>query len=132
MEFLIPLLGGALGAALVNGVLALYKIKRDRQTDHDQWLRNAKLEAYTEFLAAVSPFKRSRALRQADDEHYGSLYVAIYRLQILGSADVIEASQKAKISVDKLFKEETEAPEVFDTLKALAETMKAELDSFRK
>jgi hypothetical protein len=132
MEFLLPLLGGALGAALINGIVAVYKLKRDRLTEHDQWLRDAKLEAYSDFLAAVSPFKRSRSLREAYDEHYSLMYNSIYRLQIVGSKEVIEGSVKAKLSVDRLFKKEIDATETFDTIKALAEVMKAELEGFRR
>ncbi|MEW1821750.1 hypothetical protein AB0323_13340 [Arthrobacter sp. NPDC080031] len=50
MDFWIPLLGGALGAALINGIVALYKLKRDRQVEHSQWLRDAKQEAYANFF----------------------------------------------------------------------------------
>jgi hypothetical protein len=38
MEFLLPLLGGALGAAIINGVFAFFKLKHDKRVEHDQWL----------------------------------------------------------------------------------------------
>lgn len=50
MDFLIPLLGGALGAALINGVFGLYKIRRDAETEHVQWRRDQRQSEYTKFL----------------------------------------------------------------------------------
>lgn len=49
-NFLTPLLGGALGAASINCVVALYKLRRDRQMEQSQWLRDAKQEAYANFF----------------------------------------------------------------------------------
>ncbi|MEZ2389066.1 hypothetical protein AB6813_05850 [bacterium RCC_150] len=53
MDFWIPLLGGALGAALINGILALHKLRRDRLNEHEQWLRNEKIETYSQYLEII-------------------------------------------------------------------------------
>ncbi|MCZ9882021.1 hypothetical protein [Arthrobacter sp. B2a2-09] len=58
MDFWIPLLGGALGAALINGILALYKLRRDREVEHDQWLRNEKRDVYQEYLKSGNYLSR--------------------------------------------------------------------------
>lgn len=50
MEFWLPLLGGAAGAAIINGLIALYKLRRDKNDEHSQWLRNQQLAAYVDFL----------------------------------------------------------------------------------
>lgn len=57
MEFLLPLLGGALGAALINGVLAVYKLRHDVDLEHRQWSRNQRQETYFAFLSAVTDAK---------------------------------------------------------------------------
>lgn len=46
MEFLLPLLGGALGAAIINGVFAFFKLRHDKRVEHDQWLRDHQLTSY--------------------------------------------------------------------------------------
>lgn len=48
MDFLIPLLGGALGAALINGVFAYLKLNHDKLTEHEQWLRDKQLASYAD------------------------------------------------------------------------------------
>jgi hypothetical protein len=48
MDFWIPLLGGALGAAIINGVFAFFKLKHDKRAEHDQWLRDHQLTAYAD------------------------------------------------------------------------------------
>jgi hypothetical protein len=53
MEFLLPLLGGALGAALINGVFAFFKSKHDKRAEHDQWLRDKQVTAYAELIDSV-------------------------------------------------------------------------------
>ena len=50
MEFLLPLLGGALGAALINGVVAFYKLRRDASVEHEQWLRDRQEIAYADLI----------------------------------------------------------------------------------
>lgn len=57
MEFLLPLLGGALGAAAINGVVALYKLRHDVDLEHRQWSRNQRQETYFAFLSAVTDAK---------------------------------------------------------------------------
>jgi hypothetical protein len=53
MEFLLPLLGGALGAALINGLFAFFKMKHDKLTEHDQWLRGQQVAAYADLIDSV-------------------------------------------------------------------------------
>ena len=48
MDFWIPLLGGALGAAIINGVFAFFKLKHDKLAEHGQWLRDQQLTAYAD------------------------------------------------------------------------------------
>ncbi len=50
MEFLLPLLGGALGAAVINGVVAFYKLRRDASVEHEQWLRDRQVTAYADLI----------------------------------------------------------------------------------
>lgn len=55
MDFWIPLFGGALGAALINSIVAVYKLNRDTDVEHDQWTRNEKLKTYSQFLSDINP-----------------------------------------------------------------------------
>lgn len=51
--WLIPLLslvGGAAGAAVINGWFGLHKLKADKDTEHATWRRNEKRSAYVDFL----------------------------------------------------------------------------------
>lgn len=53
--WLIPLLslvGGAGGAAIINTLYGIKKQKQDRIDEHARWLRDRKLEVYSEFLRA--------------------------------------------------------------------------------
>lgn len=63
MDFWIPLLGGALGAALINGVLALYKLRHDVDLEHSQWSRNKRQDVYLGYMSAVAD--TSAALEEA-------------------------------------------------------------------
>lgn len=53
MDFWIPLIGSALGGAIVTSVFGLIKNRQDRHHEHDQWLRDQKLEVYANLLAAL-------------------------------------------------------------------------------
>lgn len=66
MDFWIPLLGGALGAALVNGIVAVYKLHRDREIEHEQWLRDQKVELYSNFLDAYTELYKQIQLAKDD------------------------------------------------------------------
>src|SRR4051794_21326420 len=54
MDFWIPLLGGALGAALINGLFGWWKHSAERKAEHDKWLRGQRQEAYVSFMRGVS------------------------------------------------------------------------------
>jgi hypothetical protein len=53
VDFWIPLLGGALGAAIINGAFAFFKMKHDKLTEHEQWLRGQQVAAYAELIDSV-------------------------------------------------------------------------------
>lgn len=46
----LSLIGGAAGAAIINGAFGIKKLKADRRDEHQRWLRDKKQEAYVEFL----------------------------------------------------------------------------------
>ncbi|MFF2297394.1 hypothetical protein [Arthrobacter sp. NPDC058127] len=50
MDFWIPLLGGALGAAIINGVFAYFRSKHDKLTEHGRWLRDQQATAYAALI----------------------------------------------------------------------------------
>jgi hypothetical protein len=47
---LLSLVGGAAGAAIINGAFGIKKLKADRRDEHQRWLRDKKQEAYVEFF----------------------------------------------------------------------------------
>jgi hypothetical protein len=68
MDFWIPPLGGALGAAFINGVVAVYKLQRDRAIEHEQWLRDQKLELYANFLDSYEELYKQIKLARNDGD----------------------------------------------------------------
>jgi hypothetical protein len=96
MEFLLPLLGGALGAAVINGVLALYKLRKDKSDEHWQWLRNQRLDAYVAFLETNDNVQRSfhdlKHQRKTPEDIYTLIEeMSVQRLQLLGSSETTAA-----------------------------------------
>ncbi|WP_457949682.1 hypothetical protein ACTAQI_03870 [Pseudarthrobacter sp. alpha12b] len=53
MDFWIPLLGSALGGALITSTFGLIKIRQDKSLEHARWLRNEKVETYSNYLETV-------------------------------------------------------------------------------
>lgn len=47
---ILSLIGGAAGAAIINGAFGIKKLKADRRDEHQRWLRDKKQEAYVEFF----------------------------------------------------------------------------------
>lgn len=49
----LSLIGGAAGAAIINGWFGIKKLKADRHDEHYRWLRDKRQEAYVEFFEAT-------------------------------------------------------------------------------
>lgn len=99
MEFLLPLLGGALGAAIINGILALYKLKKDKSDEHWQWLRNQRLDAYVAFLETNDNVQRAfhdlKHQRKTPEDIYMLIEeISVQRLQLLGSSETVAAYER--------------------------------------
>lgn len=58
-DFWIPLLGSALGGAIVTSVFGLIKNSQDKANEKAQWLRNQKIDVYTNLLRQVHASNRS-------------------------------------------------------------------------
>jgi hypothetical protein len=67
MEFLLPLVGGAVGAAIINSIVGYLRLRADRsdaasrwqkeqERDRAAWIRAEKQAAYSEFLEEVQTF----------------------------------------------------------------------------
>lgn len=52
-QFVLPLVGSALGGALVTGFFGWRKRHWDREDEHARWLRDKKQEAYADFLSEL-------------------------------------------------------------------------------
>lgn len=118
MEFLLPLLGGAVGAAIINGVVGYLRLKADRsdadskwkreqQEAHETWTRNKKEEAYTEFLGEVQTF--IHRFGRYNHEHgtpvkdvlEASGVVKNHRLLLLASPEVRAAQRDIGVEINK-------------------------------
>lgn len=53
MDFWIPLLGSALGGAIITSVFGLIKSRQDKNIEHTRWLRNEKVETYSQYLETI-------------------------------------------------------------------------------
>jgi hypothetical protein len=54
MDFWIPLLGSALGGAVITSIFGLIKNRQDKSTEHTQWLRDSKQAAYADICRPLS------------------------------------------------------------------------------
>lgn len=50
MDIWIPLVGGALGGAVITSIFGFVKNHQDKVNEHAQWLRNQKIDVYTDVL----------------------------------------------------------------------------------
>lgn len=99
MEFLLPLLGGAFGAAVINGILALYKLGKDKSDEHWQWLRNQRLDAYVRFLETTDKLQRTfhelKHQRKTPEDIYTLIEeMSVQRIQLLGSSATTSACER--------------------------------------
>ncbi len=97
MEFWIPLVGSALGGALVTSIFGFWKDRRDKKSEHERWLRNEKVETYSRFLenAQRGDIMMQRVISGIEDmakavesDHF----YQNHRLKIIGSPAVREGA----------------------------------------
>lgn len=98
MDFWIPLLGSALGGAVITSVFGLIKNRQDKADEHAQWLRNRKIDAYgrhlkTYALASVS-MTQYRALLAPDTGHTNYEDMVATEIDLLASPVVKKALGK--------------------------------------
>ncbi|XAS74075.1 hypothetical protein VUN82_09700 [Micrococcaceae bacterium Sec5.1] len=118
MDFLFPLLGGAVGAAVINGIVGYLRLKadrsdaeskwtRDRKDAHESWVRTKKEEAYTEFLEDVQTFIHRYS--RYNNEHGSTVkevlaasgVVKNHRLLLLASTEVRAAQKSLGMEINK-------------------------------
>lgn len=104
MDFWIPLLGSALGGAVITSIFGFVKHHQDKATEHAQWLRNQKIDVYTNLLrqshvslhnirAAENGLRpQKKALKDITD-------ITNARLMVVGSREV---RSRAIIHIDNL------------------------------
>lgn len=92
MDFWIPLLGGALGAAIINGVFVFLKLRHDKLTEHEIWLRGTKQQAYTKFVSAVTAAVGNAYV--ADLAYPQNAFVAFDEVKLVGPSEVIHTGKK--------------------------------------
>lgn len=95
---LLSLIGGAAGAAIINGWFGLHKMGRDRTDEYDRWLRNEKVEVYSSFVdAALAAYDTVPLLRPKDPDELHKMredqQIPLARILMIGSEDVRKAAQ---------------------------------------
>lgn len=95
---LLSLIGGAAGAAFINGWFGLHKMRRDRADEYDRWLRNEKVEVYSSFVdAALAAYDTVPLLRPRDPDELHKMredqQIPLARILMVGSEDVRIAAQ---------------------------------------
>jgi len=108
-NFLTPLLGvGALGAAFINGTVALYKLKRDKADEHEKWMRDNKQEAYARFVSAVVEASLIRSPAEKAREAQQKAAAALSEVRLIGPPEVTEAAATLGRHSGKMFQLSTE------------------------
>jgi hypothetical protein len=118
MDFLFPLLGGAVGAAVINGIVGYLRLKADRKDaasqwqreqehPHESWVRDKKQEAYTEFLEEVqtfihrfSKYNNERGTTVAEVLSASGI-VKNHRLLLLASSEVRTAQKAIGLEINR-------------------------------
>lgn len=54
LPLLVPLVGSALGGAIITSIFGVIKHNQEKQLEHRQWLRNRKIDVYTKHLNAYA------------------------------------------------------------------------------
>jgi hypothetical protein len=107
MQFWIPLLGGALGAAIINGLFSFYKIRHDAALEHGQWRRDLKFEAYKRFFESIHEFSvTTQGLKNGSIEG-------------VTGAQELEASYEKMVTAQTLFSLVC-PPQALDTINAVS------------
>lgn len=98
-DWLGPLLGGAIGAALINVVFGFWKHQADRKNQHRRWLRDKKLEAYVDFFESskrVHNFALQAPSVEWMERVSGALReVEASSIHLLASKDIAKACDEA-------------------------------------
>jgi hypothetical protein len=58
MDFWIPLLGSALGGAVITAIFGLFKGHQEKLTEREQWLRDQKMSEYVAMLGMINSIIR--------------------------------------------------------------------------
>ena len=115
LMFLLPLLGGAFGAAIVNSVFAFFKHGRDAALEQEQWRRNQRQAGYANYLGALQEFKSAMARTQcgmlegeesakAISDTQEAFFLANGGLHMLAPGPLIGASSEIKSGTDDVMR----------------------------
>lgn len=142
----VSLIGGAGGAAIINMVYGMKKQKQDRIDEHARWLRDKKLEVYSEFFGASfsafdsAPLAPPEGLDEALDVVRSTSLTAQAKVRLLAAEDVGTTARDAYSDLLEYVKitvfHESEDPERDNRLKATGrkfiDSMSRFLDLARK
>lgn len=112
-NFLLPLLGGAVGAAIVNGAFAFFKQKSDVSLEHERWQRDQRRVEYGKYLQAVTDYTsvlhRSAAGALVGQEAADQLLAtqdaflkAGSQLQLTSPPELVRCSTKVKDAISEM------------------------------
>ncbi|UVJ37992.1 hypothetical protein [Arthrobacter sp. CJ23] len=92
MDFWIPLLGSALGGAVVTSVFGLIKNGQDKSIEHARWLRDSKQSAYAEFLSAIVEASTTLPPAAEAGEVQRRSAIALSQIRLIGAPGVTSAA----------------------------------------
>lgn len=107
---LLSLLGGAAGAAIINNMFGIRKQKADRLEEHDRWLRNEKVEAYSGFVdAALEAYNKAPLLQPQDvagiAQALQESHLPLSRILLVSNDEVHAAARAAANALTEFMKD---------------------------
>jgi hypothetical protein len=124
VSVLLAAIAGNLIAARASRQNAMEAVESDRLN----WLRDARLKAYVEFIELVHPFDKDRHEGQRDLSKMPGVLSAIARIEILGTTKVREEAAKAKVAMDDLYKKKVDAGHAVRQIYVLMAAMRNEMN----
>jgi hypothetical protein len=133
MSFLLTLLASALGGAVVAGVFGVYNNRVANKEERDRWVRDHKLQAYSEYLDTTETMARAvNAFRvvglPVEDLHKTFSEFSTGGLDILAPAAVREAADDVNGFLFQMMNDARNpwvpSPEEFEKFEATMETFR--------
>lgn len=102
MDFWIPLIGSALGGAVITSIFGFIKNRQDKAAEHSQWLRDTKQAAYAEFLSAIVQASSTLEPTAAAKESQRRSIIALSQIRLIAADEVTAAAVSLSTRVNEM------------------------------